>query len=173
MKKLMLGLLALGFTTQFIIAQEIELAEVRLDVNFEYLDAILSQDVAEPVRNLEKEVAYYDLKASSLYKDPHDSYQNVYGTYRVTFAIPEGTILATYNKDGKVTRTIERFKNIELPRSVIDAVAEQYPDWNIAEDAYKVDYYGKSGTAIKEYKLKLRNGEKKMVAKIDDNGEFL
>ena len=173
MKKLLIGLLVFGLTTQFMFSQVVELAEVHLDVNYKYLNAIESQDVAVPVKNLEKKVAFYDLKASAVYNDPHDSYQDVYGTYRVQFAIPEGTILAIYDKEGKITRTIERFKNIELPNSILMAVAEQYPNWNIEEDSYKVDYYGKSGIAIKQYNIKLKNEKKRKTVKLDANGEYL
>ena len=165
MKKLLIGLLVFGFTTQFMYSQVVELPEVNVDVNYKYLNAIESQDVAVPVRNLEKEVAFYNLKGSEA--------PNVYDLYPVTFVIPQGKIVAFYDKDGKINRTIERFKNIELPRSVIEAVAEQYPDWEIADDAYKVDYYGTNGRAIKEYRVKLEKEKKRKILKFDGNGEYL
>ena len=165
MKKLLLGLLALGLTTQFIFSQEIELAEVHLNVNQQYLDIMDSADVDMSVKNLEKEVAFYNLKGSEV--------PNVYDLYPVSFVIPKGKIVAFYDKDGKINRTIERFKNIELPRSIIETVAEQYPDWEIADDAYKVDYYGTNGRAIKEYRVKLEKEKKRKILKFDGNGEYL
>ncbi len=166
MKKLLIGLLALGFTTQFMFSQEIELSEVYLDVNYQYLDAIASEDVAESVQMLEKEVAYYDLKESDLYNNEYDK-------YRVSFFIPEGHIIAAYNKVGKIIRTTERFKNIKLPKTILRSILEQYPNWEIVEDAYEVDYTDKSGIARKQYKVKLMNGKKKIVEKFDENGEYL
>ncbi len=165
MKKLLLGLLALGFTSQLMFSQEIELAEVHLNVNQQYLDIMDSEDIDISVKNLEKEVAYYDLKGSDM--------PNVYDLYPVTFVIPKGKIVAFYDKDGKINRTIERFKNIELPISVIEAVSEQYPEWTIADDAYKVDYFGKTGSATKQYRVKLENDKKRKTLKFDGNGEFL
>ncbi len=165
MKKLLLGLLVFGLTTQCMLTQTIELSEVRVDANYKYLDAIDSEDVDISVKTLEKEVAFYNLKGSEA--------PNVYDLYPVTFVIPQGKIVAFYDKDGKINRTIERFKNIELPRSVIEAVAEQYPDWEIADDAYKVDYYGKTGRAIKQYRVKLEKEKKRKILKFDGNGEFL
>ena len=55
---------------------------------------------------LEK-VAMYDLKSSDLYSDE-------YATYNVSFYILDGKILAAYAKDGKLLRTIEKYKDIKL-----------------------------------------------------------
>ncbi len=162
----MLGLLVFGFTTQFMFSQVIELSEVRVDVNYKYLDAITSEQVALPVEMLEEEVAFYNIKESAVYNDEYD-------TFQVSFVIPEGKIVAAYDKDGEITRTIERFKNIELPRSVIESVASRYPNWRIVEDTYKVDYYGKSGIAKKQYKIKLKKENKTRTVKVNENGEFL
>ncbi len=166
MKKLMLGLLVFGLTTQFMNSQEIELSEVRIDVNYKYLDAIDSKEVALSVRKLEEEVAFYNLKESDLYNDEYE-------TYKVSFYIPKGMIIAAYDKNGKITRTIERFKNVKLPKSISETIMSQYPNWSFVEDTYKVDYYGKSGIAKKQYKVKLKNKDKKMIVKINDEGEFL
>ncbi len=169
MKKLLLGLFVFGLATQFMFSQvvkPIELSEVNVTVNYKYLDAIDSKEVAVPVKMLEQEVAYFNLKESDLYSDEYD-------TYQVSFFIPQGRIVAAYDSDGKILRTIERFKNIKLPRSVIVSITKNYPKWKIVEDAYKVDYYGKSGIAKKQYKIKLKNRDKKMTVKVDEDGEFL
>ena len=169
MKKSLIGLLVFGLATQFMFSQEvkpIELSEVNVSVNYKYLDAIDSKEVAVPVKMLEEKVSYYNLKESDLYSDEYD-------TYQVSFFIPEGRIVAAYDSDGKILRTIERFKNVKLPRSVIVSVTKNYPKWKIVEDAYKVDYYGKSGIAKKQYKIKLKNRDKKMTVKVDEDGEFL
>jgi hypothetical protein len=169
MKKLIIGLLFFGVATQFMFAQvikPIELSEVHVAVNYKYLDAIENKEVAVPVKMLEEKVAYFNLKESDLYSDEYD-------TYRVSFYIPEGQIVAAYDEDGKILRTIERFKNIKLPKTVVKSVTKRFPNWAIVEDAYKVDYYGKSGISRKSYKVKLKNKDKKMVVKVDEDGEFL
>ncbi len=166
MKKLLIGLLVFGLTTQFMFSQVIELSEVNVTVNYKYLDAIDSKEVAVPVKMLEEQVAFYNLKESDLYSDQYD-------TYQVSFFIPQGKIVAAYDSDGKILRTIERFKNVKLPRSVVVSVTKNYPKWRIVEDAYKVDYYGKSGIAKKQYKIKLKNRDKKITVKVDEDGEFL
>ena len=169
MKKLSIGLLIFGLATQFMFAQivkPIELSEVHVAVNYKYLDAVENTEVAVPVKLLEEKVAYYNLKESDLYSDEYDHYQ-------VSFYIPEGRIVAAYDENGKILRTIERFKNIKLPKAVVKSVTKRFPNWAIVEDAYKVDYYGISGIAKKSYKIKLKNKDKKMVVKVDEDGEFL
>ncbi len=162
----MLGLLVFGFTTQFMFSQIIELPDVYLDVNYKYLNAIDSEDVAISVKKIEEEVAFYNLKESDFYSDEYD-------TYQVSFFIPEGKIVAAYNADGEILRTFEKFKNIKLPIGVHEAILERFPNWTIVKDAYKVNYYGRSGNATKQYKVQLKNKDKKMTVKIDEDGDFL
>ena len=162
----MLGLLVFGLTTQCMFSQEIELSEVRLDSNYKYLDAIDSKETPLSVKELEEEVAFYNLKESDLYSDEYDG-------YKVSFYIPKGSIVATYDKDGKILRTIERFNNVKLPRSILEGIAQRYPDWSIAEDAYKVDYYGDRGIAKKQYKVKLENENIRKTLKFNGNEEYL
>lgn len=166
MKKLILGLLVFGLTTQFMFSQIVELPEVRLDVNYKYLDATESEEVAISVRMLEEEVANFDLKESNLYDEDFE-------TYKVSFFIPEGKIVAAYDKDGTILHTIEKFENIKLPKSILETLSKQYPNWSIEEDVYKVRYFGKSGTAKKQYKVKLKNRDKTITEKINESGKFL
>ena len=58
---------------------------------------------------LEEKVAMFDLRSSEYYNDEYD-------TYYVSFYIPDGKILAAYDKEGKLVRTIEKFKNVKLPK---------------------------------------------------------
>ncbi len=173
MKKLVLGLLIFGLTSQFMFAQILELPEVKVDVNCKYLDAIESADVSEAVLYLEKEVAFYDVKESNLYEVNESSFYKDDYEYTISFNIPEGKIVAAYDKNGTIIRTMERFNNVKLPKSVTIAIMDRFPKWRIVEDVYRVNYFGKSGMAKKSYKVKLKNKDKWMTAKFDENGEFL
>lgn len=167
MKKLISGLLIIGFATQ-IFAQNVPVQKINeiviSAVNYKYLDAVDSQEVSLPVHELHKEVALFDLKDADFYED-------VYGLYSVKFYIPKGTILAAYNRDGKVIRTIERFKNVKLPFEVRDAVTQRFPMWSITEDVYYIKY--SEGKTQRQYKITMTNGDKKMKVKVDANGNFL
>ena len=169
MKKIVLGLLCLGLTspafTQIIKTEK--LSEVTVyATNYKYLNSLNSEEPAAiPVEMLQRKVAAFDLKDSDYYQDDYDYYQ-------INFYIPEGKILAAYNKDGKIIRTVERFKNVNLPTSVKEAVMERFPGWTITEDAYVV-YYHETKGVDRKYKLILENGDKKLRVKMDENGNFL
>lgn len=168
MKKLLLGLLALGLTTQFY-AQVINdgmLPEVEVHAtNYKYLNSVDHSEAAVPVKQLQNAVAKFDLKSSEFYEDDSD-------LYMVYFYIPEGTIVAAYDRHGKILYTVERFKNTALPRDVVTSVMDKFPGWTIAKDVYKINYTPKKGAA-KRYKLVLENGGEVLRVKINSEGVFL
>ena len=148
------------------ITQPEELKEVKLvAVNYKYLDAVTKQEVAIPVKKMEQHVANYDIKSSEIYHDDYDMYE-------VTFFIPEGSVLAAYDRDGKLIRTIERYKNAGIPEAVRKAVNQKYPGWSLSKDVYLVNYHDDQG-AKKQYKLKLEKGKDVVRIKTDENGNIL
>lgn len=168
MKKFIIGLFVIGLTSQvFAQVPKVEqLSEVVVTaVNYKYLSAIDSKEVAIPVKMLERKAAAYNVQDADYYSDDYEF-------YTVSFIIPEGKIVAAYNPEGEIIRTIERFEDVKLPAAVRDAVAERFPNWTIVKDVYRVTYNQVKG-ANKSYKLKLKNGEKTMRVKVDDKGEFL
>lgn len=168
MKKMLIGLLVFGLASQMN-AQEImteQLSEVVvMAVNYKYLNQVDNQEAAIPVKMLERKAAAFDVTESDFYQDDYDY-------YTVSFYIPEGKIVAVYDSEGKVMRTVERFKDIALPTAVRNALAERFPNWELAGDAYRVNYDESKG-AKKTYKVKLKNGDKVMRAKLTEDGEFL
>lgn len=140
MKKLLLILFVMGFVVpmQSQIIKTEELSEVIVyATNYKYLNNIDTQEEASiPVEMLRRKVAAFDVKSSEYYQDDYD-------IYNINFFIPEGKILAAYDKDGKIIRTAERFKNIELPNSVKAAVLDRFPEWTITKDTYVTHYYEK------------------------------
>ena len=169
MKKVVLGLLVLGLTAQVsaqIIKTE-QLSEVTvMAMNYKYLNNVNTQEVASiPVEMLQRKVAAFDVKNSDFYQDDYD-------LYNITFFIPEGKILAAYDKDGKLIRTAEKFKDINLPTPVKESILDRFPEWTITKDVYLVNYHDKKGVN-KKYKLKLENGDKTLRVKVDEMGNFL
>ena len=166
MKKLLIGLLVFGLSP-YLFAQVEELSEVTVyATNYKYLNDINTEEIASiPVKMLEREVAKYNVKESELYHDDYDEYV-------ISFFIPEGKILAAYDREGNILRTAEKFKNINLPLAVKEAVVGRYPNWSITQDLYLVTYYRDRGME-KRYKLKLENGDKVLRVKLDENGNFL
>ena len=169
MKKILLGLLVLGLTTQFY-AQVLDdqlLPEVEVRaMNYKYLNSVDNQ--SEPsldIRKLEQKVANYDLQSADFYIEDFD-------LYKVTFYIPDGIIVAAYDKEGVILYTIERFKDTNLPRPVMKSVSKKFPGWTISKDVYKLSYTKEYG-AKKTYKITLDNGVKKLRVKTDEKGNFI
>lgn len=168
MKKLLFGLIILGLTTQ-VFAQKTEtLPEVVVRAtNYKYLNSVNPEDVADVnVKMLEEKVASFDLENAEFYDDDYD-------LYRVRFYIPEGKILAAFDEDGNIIRTAERFKNVVLPSKIKKAIGKRFPGWGVAKDLYSVRYYQSTGVTKKMYKVTLKNGDKKLKVKVDEDGNFI
>ncbi len=163
MKKPILIILLFALSSQ-VYSQVTELKEVVITaVNYKYLNSVDSEDTDVSVQLLEEKVAMHQLKDSNLYYDDYD-------TYHITFYIPDGKILAAYDNEGKLIRTIEKFKNVKLPMKVRDAIAKRYPNWSMVEDVYRVNYH--KGVVKKQYKVTLKNGDETMKVKLDEKGDF-
>ena len=159
------SILILGATLPSL-AQVVELPEIEIvATNYKYLNS-LGEEASIPVRELENAVADYDVKSADFYEDE-------YSTYFVSFYIPEGKILASYDEDGTLLRTAERFKNVNVPQAIKQSIAERFPNWSISKDIYRVTFHQRSGEAKKQYKLVLENGDKRMRVKVDETGEFI
>ena len=85
----------------------------------------------------------------------------------------DGKILAAYDKNGEIIRTIERFQNVKLPKDVRNAVYKRFPNWSLEKDVYLVNYHKNNEKVSKQYKVKLKNGKKVMRVKLAEDGNFL
>lgn len=163
MRNLIFGLLIFGATSP-LFAQITKLPEVVITaVNYKYLNAVDSEDLALDVKLLQEKVAMYDIKNSDLYSDEYDM-------YNVDFFIPDGKILAAYDKDGKILRTIEKFNNIKLPKIILESIYNRFPGWTIAKNVYSVTYNENNNKKI--FKVTLENGDQRMRLKLNDEGDF-
>lgn len=168
MKRLISALILAGMIVPMM-AQEVQTEEltevVVMPANYKYLDRVNNKEAAIPVKLLEQEAASYDIFAEGYYTDE-------YNYYTVTFYIPEGKLVAVYDAEGKIIRTIERFQNVNVPKAVRKALITRFPNWEVIKDVYLVTYNEKRGTK-KTYKFKLRNGDKVIRVKMDEKGDPL
>ncbi len=166
MKNLFLGLIFIGFAFQ-INAQAVELPETLISVNYKYLDAVDVDHVPNRVKKLEKEVLNYkNIEQSKLYDDEHD-------TYTVSFYVPEGKIVAAYDAQGKIIRTIEKYNNVRLPLVVMQSISKRFPNWGIVEDVYLIKYHCDDDNLKQEYKVKIKNENEVLTVKTNEKGEFI
>lgn len=166
MKNLFLFLLICVLTTP-IFAQIIELETVVISpIKYKYIYEVVDDDIDQSIKDLQMKLGEFDVTKEEYYSDEYDS-------YNVSFYIPKGYAVATYDKDGNLLRTIERYKNVKLPRAVNKALTKQYPNWIVDKDIYKVSYSEPKWESRKTYKLKLSNGDKIIRVKMDGDGNFL
>jgi hypothetical protein len=162
----MIGLLFMVFSIPSF-AQDTLPGVTVISYNYKYLKSINDTNAAQSVKMLQKHSANYDVKSSEFYEEEYDE-------YIISFNIPKGEILATYDKEGKIIRTAERFKNVSLPPDVRKSVNARFPNWAIAKDFYLVSYYADSKNPSKKmYKLLLENGSKRLRVKTNEKGEFI
>lgn len=167
MKKLFIGLIVIGLTAiGFAQEKTVTLEEIEiLGVNYKYLDALGDEDVARPVKLLERKVATFDLTSLDGYEDEEQDYY-------VYFKIPQGKILAIYDEEGVIRRTSEKFTDIKLPLAVSNAIVSKYPGWRITGDIYRVSYI-KNKKTRKTYKLFIEKNGKHIRVRTDEKGNFL
>lgn len=78
-----------------------------------------------------------------------------YDNYLIIMEVDKGSLVATYNKNGKLIGVVEKYKNIKPPTGVIRAIYEKYPGWEIVSGKYT---YSQEDGKIKDknYKIKIR-----------------
>ncbi|GAA4300648.1 hypothetical protein [Aestuariibaculum suncheonense] len=137
-------------------------------LNDAYHDAVSLSSDCDRISSLETLVANYDVTKQSFYDEKLT-------TYKIDFKEgdkKDGVITAVFDTDGNLVKSLERFKNIRLPRVVLDAINDVYPGAIIKTNTYVVSYNENSGTN-KIYKVKIdANGNTKSL-KVDSNGKFI
>ena len=151
------GCTSFGFSQILEPVMEVELDEVTV-IHSNYYQSV-SEDVASPsVLKLESEVACYDITKSPVFNDKSDWFE-------VAFEQPNGTILATFDKEGKVIRTSERFNDVTFPQAIRDEIYGQYPGWTTNSNSYLVSYHNVDGIK-RTYKVELLKDKLKKRLKI-------
>ena len=166
MKKLLSAVCALSLLSASY-AQTVELPETVISVNSEYMNSLNYHDSCSYVKKLEQ--ALLDYKPSDL-KDLYDSKNDI---YNVTFKIPEGQIVASFNKEGKIIETFEKYNNIRLPQNILQAIANKYPNSSIIEDVYVVKFHCDENDLEQVYKIKIKNKDSIITLKTNKQGLFI
>lgn len=165
MKKIIFGLLIFGFTAQMY-SQTIELKEIEVVANYNYIEATNTTTEPLPVQKIQSKVSDYNAKHQDI-----DKYGEV--AYSISFYNSDGKVIADYNTDGKILKTKETYKNVRLPLEVLQAISKRFPNYMILEDSYHVSYHCDNGITQKIYKIKISNNDKVLNIKTDHTGEFM
>ncbi|MBT8265214.1 MAG: hypothetical protein KJO41_07475 [Bacteroidia bacterium] len=171
MKTFVIGsLLFLGLTTLSFSQNGTNIKEEKLDdvvvtpLNLTYTKFVQDENTPEKARLLENQAARFDVTELEIF-------DNSFEAYEVIFRKNEGSIIATYDKNGKIIQSTERFENVVLPASVRNKILTEYPGWAIQKDVYLVSYFeGREST--KTFKVQIKNGSKRKNLKIDSQGNM-
>ncbi len=172
MKKLIIGLLALGLTNlSFSQILNEGVTEVQLEGvtvsprNSNYLNKVQDLNTPIKVKRLENKAAQYDIKDAGIFDHKFEAYE-------VIFKQSSGKIIAIYDKEGNVISSSEKFKNLRLPKAVRMGIFEDHDGWELHSDSYLVSYY--SGKNVKKlYKVQLRKGKQKKNLRVDVEGNIM
>ncbi len=155
MKKLMIGLAILSLTN-LVYPQnsnggsEVLLEGVTVSPNMHYLSKVSNGTLSKRVLDLENMAARYDITKYPLF-------DNSDRNYTIVFKQSKGFILATFDKDGNIIKSYERFKDIAVPVSVRNYIGQNYPGWIHQGNSYLVTYSGKQDVK-KIYKVEIEKG---------------
>lgn len=166
MKTLLSFLLLINIVTSSF-SQTIKLPETLISANLDYVEASDYNSACTYVKQLENALLNYNhSELSKLYDTNKD-------IYSVSFKTSAGKLTAWFNKRGKIIKTYEKYHNVRLPLSVMQAAIKRYPDYSIIEDVVFVKYDNEDSTIKKLYELKLKNKNDIITLKTDVKGDFI
>ena len=158
MRKWIFGMLFLGFASLFY-AQETETGVRAVELegvtitspNFAYLASVQDKTTPETVKVLERKAASFNLKESPVYN-------KIDKAYEVFFSNSKGKIVATYDDEGKILSSFEKFTDVKAPTHIRNTVYGAYPEWKMSKNTYLVSYYKDEGVK-KTYHFRISKGE--------------
>ncbi len=160
---LLLGLTSLGFSQNHSEIEEIHLEGVVMsNVNLNYLENVQDIALPEKIVSMQNEASVFDVMKLVEFDGRKES-------FKVKFKTTTGHIIADYNRNGKIIKTSERYKEIALPKDLIKAVLNQYPKSTFLKVAYAVDYDDQK-MVEKAYKVQIMKDGKKRNLKIKSGG---
>lgn len=133
-------------------------------LHFEVKEEYQNQFMKNPIRFLEKN---FDLASMNL-----DEFKGRDGVdeIEVQFNNSKGYLKATYDLDGELQKTSQRFKNIAIPSYVWNKIYRENTGWSMLSNLYVAK--GKANRINKEvYKVKMSDGNRtKTVKFVPNNG---
>lgn len=170
MKTLIIGLIAVSLAS-FTYSQDngvapVELEEVTISpLNLTYLNKVQDADTPLQAREMENFASRYDITSDPMFDGKIEAYE-------VIFKETNGKIVATYDQNGKIISSLEKFKDVALPPRVRNSVFQNFPGWTIHQDSYLVSYFLDEDVK-KVYKVQVRKDGKRKNIKMDHRGTMM
>jgi len=144
---------------QYSVVKKDNKAFITKALNFNYLTNIKANEASFIVAQLQRLVANFDIKTSSVYDNSEAA------TYNVVFKNNQGEIVATYNNEGKILSTVEKYEDVVIPVNLRIAISKQFPGWAFQSNIYLISYTENNGIS-KKYKIKINKGKHKKTLKL-------
>ena len=170
MKKLIVFILAAGWFISSYSQEIIQLEETEL--TFEPTAKVVFEDYRNGIIRVKENYAtQFQSDAVRFLKENFDIHRfieesgedNVQIT--VTMRSKKGLLMASYDGDGNLLKTFQKFKNVPIPAEVRNQVYAQYKNWELTKSKYIAS--GMEDKLDKEkYLLHLRNGKDREKLKI-------
>jgi hypothetical protein len=171
MKSFIIILLFLGITSSSYSQDETEKGKMKIEelpgvvikrIGSDFSIYIPDNNPDQSVKAVEEKFIAYDLGKEN----------EGYEEYLLIMEGKNGSLAATYDEKGKLTRVVEDFRNVKLPSQVIFSVYRTYPQWSIVNDRFL--YTQEEGDVIKkQYNLKIKKGKETRKLVVRPNGEIL
>lgn len=171
MKSFIIIFLFLGITSSSYSQDETEKGKMKIEelpgvvikrIGSDFSIYIPDNNPDQSVKAVEEKFIAYDLGKEN----------EGYEEYLLIMEVKNGSLAATYDEKGKLTRVVEDFRNVKLPSHVIYSVYRTYPQWSIVNDRFL--YTQEEGDVIKkQYNLKIKKGKETRKLVVRPNGEIL
>lgn len=171
MKSFIIIFLFLGITSSSYSQDETEKGKMKIEelpgvvikrIGSDFSIYIPDNNPDQSVKAVEEKFIAYDLGKEN----------EGYEEYLLIMEVKNGSLAATYDEKGKLTRVVEDFRNVKLPSEVIYSVYRTYPQWSIVNDRFL--YTQEEGDVIKkQYNLKIKKGKETRKLVVRPNGEIL
>lgn len=148
-------------------AQTINLEETHISSTKDYAQALKSIAVPDCAKYLEMKIIDFD------FEELADLYDNNEDIYTVNFSVSKGKAIASYDNKGNIVQTFEKYHNVRLPHNVLNAIYTEFPNWNIKEDVYYLNYTRGKESLIQIFKIKLIKDDKIITVKANEKGVIL
>lgn len=111
-------------------------------INSKYFKAVNHHDTPTRVTKMQNIAKEYNIKGAAVYK------KNKTSTYDVVFEESNCKIVATYNAKGIIVRSLETFKNMKLPYSILSDIIKNHPQWRLTGNTQTIDYHEIEGSHL-------------------------
>ena len=179
MKNLLIGLLLVGLTTQGFSQQkkspveQVKLQDVLItntlpdvpiiNINYSYLDKVQNKTTAKRVKTLESIASKFNVKDMPEFDARNAPFETIFrGT--------KGYIIATYDSEGKIMSTVERYRDLKIPKKMVKYVLSQFPESTFLRVVHNVNYNSKKDVK-KTYRIRIMNDNSKKNLKITSRGD--